>query len=362
MHTHAIHAPDHPGGSHMSSQHAHVHPSRNAVTPAAPPAHFSHEPSGPFTLATTGDYFGRWLALADDPAAIAMAFPVEGWHTSAAVIGRQSAGGAIHGEVVCAGGDDADGGIPSRAWRQALAVLSLDCDGSGWPVVGQRDPVIGDLQQRYRYLRPVLFHSPYEAAANFIIGHRISMAQSRAIRQAIARAHGDQVPVGETTLPAFPRPQVLRELTSFSGVSAEKIERLHAVAQAALDGLLDRAYLRSLPPEQALDALRTLPGVGPFFAQGILLRGAGMVDALADDDVTHQAIQRAYALPQPLTHAAALERADAWRPYRMWASVLLHVWLRREAGGPRLPPRSRARSGSGSGSVSDAPPPAAPTR
>ena len=29
------------------------------------------------------------------------------------------------------------------------------------------------------------------------------------------------------------------------------------------------------------------------------------------------------------------ERAEVWRPYRMWASVLLHVWFRRETGGPQ---------------------------
>jgi DNA-3-methyladenine glycosylase II len=333
---------------------------QTGLAPSAPVARFTHIPSGPFTLATTADYFGGWVALADDPAAIAMAFPVEGWQTAAAVIVRQQGDSAIHGDVFSAGDDD----TAARAWQQALAALSLDCDGSGWPTVGQRDPIIGDLQHKYSYLRPVLFHSPYEAAANFIIGHRISMAQGRAIRQAMARALGDQVPVGDTALPAFPQPQVLLEVSSFPGISAEKVERLHAVAQAALDGLLDRAYLRSLPPEQAIDEIRALPGVGPFFAQGILLRGAGLVDALSDDDVTRQAIQRAYALPQPLTHTAALERADAWRPYRMWASVLLHVWLRREAGGPHLSPRprSRARAGARAGSVTDAPRPAAPRR
>jgi DNA-3-methyladenine glycosylase II len=324
------------------------------VDTQTPRARFTCVPSGPFTLSAAQDYFGGWVSTGPDPSALAMAFPVEGWRASAAVVRRQDGAGSVRGKVALIGA--AADEEHDRAWRQALAVLSLDADGAGWPAVGQRDPVIGALQQRYSWLRPVLFHSPYEAAAAFIIGHRISMLQGRALRQVMARELGDALPAGGTTVYAFPRPHVLCELSSFPGLSAQKIERLHAIAHAALDGLLDRAYLRSLPVEQALQQLQTLPGIGPFFSQGILLRGAGLVDMLSDDDVTSEAMQRAYTLPQPPDLPAALRLADAWRPYCAWASVLLHVWLRREAGGPHGQARARSRS------VSDAPPRAAPTR
>jgi DNA-3-methyladenine glycosylase II len=118
-----------------------------------------------------------------------------------------------------------------------------------------------------------------------------------------------------------------------------KIERLHHVARAALEGTLDRARLRSLPEPEALAQLRTLPGIGEFFAQGILMRGAGLVDAVTEDDLTPRAIQLLYALPERPDRAAVLKRAEAWRPYRMWAVVLLNVWVRSQAPdvrGPRL--------------------------
>lgn len=137
---------------------------------------FEMMPRGPFDLATANLYFGGWVTGGSDQAGFVMAFPVEGWQTSAAVALRQDERGAIIGEVHCAGGENME-----QAWWQALAVLSLDCDGVGWPQVGQRDPVIGRLQDTCHFLRPVLFHSPYEAAAAFIISHRISMKQGRAI-------------------------------------------------------------------------------------------------------------------------------------------------------------------------------------
>jgi DNA-3-methyladenine glycosylase II len=265
-----------------------------------------------------------------------MAFPVEGWRTSAAVLVRQTPA-AITGEIHGATGPDAE-----AAWNQALAVLSLDADGTGFPDVGRRDPVIGRLQQTYRLVRPVCFHSPYEAAANFVIGQRSSIRQARATRAAMAREFGDEIQRGDERLHAFPRPAVLAAMAALPGLSAETIERLHVVARAAMEGLLDRARLRAMPVEQALDALRALHGIGPFSAQGTLFRGAGLVDAVPDDDVTKQAVQRAYKLASKPDHARVLEIAETWRPYRMWTIVMLHLWLRREAGGPELRRRGRA--------------------
>jgi DNA-3-methyladenine glycosylase II len=272
-----------------------------------------------------------------------MAFPVEGWRSSAVVLMRQR-DTSITGEVHGAPKADAE-----PAWKQALATVSLDVDGTGFVELGRKDPVIGHLQAEYGYLRPVLFHSPYEAACAFVIGHRITILQTRRIRQRMAEEVGMKIEVNGTTFSAFPDPQSLLRLEEFPGVSPVKIERLHQVARAALDGMLDRARLRSLPEPDALTKLRTLPGIGEFFAQGILMRGAGLVDAVTDDDITPRAIQLLYGLRERPDKVAVLRRAEAWRPYRMWAVVLLNVWLRSqptEVRGPRQirsRPKSKAR-------------------
>ena len=60
------------------------------------------------------------------------------------------------------------GGCSARPTRrrsdQVTRILSLDVDGTGFPEVGRRDPVVGGLQARWPGLRPVGFYSPYEAA------------------------------------------------------------------------------------------------------------------------------------------------------------------------------------------------------
>jgi len=295
---------------------------------------FETTPKGPFDLATEAARFGGWPGLGD---AVVMAFPVEGWQSSAAVVVRQHQD-QITGEVHGA----ADESTAQRAWRQALATVSLDVDGQGFAEVGGRDPVIGRLQKEYRDLRPVLFHSPYEAACAFLIGHRMTILQTRRIRQRIAEELGAAFTIGGQTFHAFPDPRTLLRLEEFPGVSAAKIERLHNAARDALDGTLDREHLRSLPEDDAITLLRTLNGIGEFFAQGILMRGAGLVDAVTDDDLTPRAIQLLYGLKERPDRDAVLKRAETWRPYRMWAVVLLNVWVRSQP--PEVIGRRQIRS------------------
>ena len=142
----------------------------------------------------------------------------------------------------------------------------------------------------------------------------------------IARELGETIEVAGERFFAFPSPEKLQTLTAYPGLNETKISRLQAVARAALDGLLDRAYLRSLDDDVALAKLEALPGIGPFFSQGILYRGAGKKDGLTHDDMTYQVIRRAYGEGDDTSQEALLSLTEPWRPYRMWVNVLLHVW------------------------------------
>ena len=224
---------------------------------------FSYMPKGPFNLLYQNQYFNGWPTLESDNTTIVTAFPVEGWQDSAAVTLHQNNDGTLMCKVYGTK-------TPEKAFQQALAAMSLDADGSGWPDISKKDKFVKELQEKYHYMRPTLFHSPYEAAAAFIAGHRITIKQVRAIRARLAQEEGQAIEVEGQTFYAFPSPQKLLEINAVKGLNEVKIERLPAAAQAAPDGLLDRAYLKSLSEQAALKKLQNLTGVGPFFAQGIL--------------------------------------------------------------------------------------------
>jgi DNA-3-methyladenine glycosylase II len=218
---------------------------------------------------------------------------------------------------------------PPSARAQVARVLALDVDATAFAAVGGRDPVVGALQQRFAGLRPVLFGSPYEAAAWALLSQRTRMAQAVALRRRLTAEHGERG--------AFPAPGALAALPdAVPGLPALKAQRLRALGAAALAGDLDTARLRALSREEALAALQALPGIGPFGAELVLLRGAGDPDAFpANEPRLHAAMRAAYGLRDDAEPDELRAIADGWRPFRSWAAFLLRSGADRTPKGVR---------------------------
>ncbi|ANN15698.1 Fe-S cluster assembly protein HesB [Amycolatopsis orientalis] len=267
---------------------------------------------------------------AAEPGTLRLAFPVEaGWeHVGAAV--RQRSPGSIEVEVF------AEEALAVEVGAQVRRILSVDVDGVGFAKIGATDPVVGRLQRKFPGLRPVLFHSPYEAACWAILSHRTRMPNAAAVKRRLAEELGRPVDVGGRILRSFPAPDVLAGVEAGPGLTEAKAERLRAVANAAKDGLLDATYLRAMPVPEALRRLQRLPGIGPFSAQLILIRGAGHPDVFPGDEPrVQEAIRTAYDLPRAETEELE-ELSMAWRPFRSWVAFALRndrEFRMREIGG-----------------------------
>ncbi|MFC4942337.1 DNA-3-methyladenine glycosylase family protein [Pseudonocardia sp. GCM10023141] len=266
---------------------------------------------GPWSLATSRAFWEGFapaaLAAQSEESALRTTFRVERDWSRAEVAVTQRGAAA---QVAVTGAGDLE-----AAAAQACRFLSLDVDARGWPAVGSRDPVIAGAQAQLPGLRPCGFHSPYEAAAWAVLSQRIRIVQAAALRNDLVSRHGDDG--------AFPAPQVLRRLDV--ALPGRKLEYLHAVADAAIEGRLDAATLRAGPPEEAVAAVQEIKGLGPFAAELVVLRGANAPDALPhherrlDDEVTER-----YGPGRILADVS-----PAWRPFRTWAAVHLRI-LREE--------------------------------
>ncbi|MBC5800896.1 MAG: hypothetical protein GIX03_03735 [Candidatus Eremiobacteraeota bacterium] len=205
---------------------------------------FTIVPDGPFSLSAAANFgFGPQMARPK---------PHAGVHL------RQDSAGNVHGEVL--GGAD-----PARVKAQVARVLSLDRPGSAWVQIGKGDRIIAALQKDFPGLRPVLFYSPYEAAAWSVLSQRRHRAQAALLRKRLSAAHGAVFALPDGPLEAFPLPQALLRVKAFEGIEPERMERLHSIARAALDGRLDPGRLLAMKPEAA--------GL-------ILLRSTGATDIL----------------------------------------------------------------------------------
>jgi DNA-3-methyladenine glycosylase II len=300
---------------------------------------FELDPVGPYSLAASVRFLEGFAPAAyggDGTDRLRLAFVADGLSGEEKVAGvsvRQE-DGVVIGEVF----GDVDVGVVRR---QVARILSLDVNGSGFPEVGRRDPVVGRMQRRYPGLRPVCFHSPYEAVAWAIIGHRVRIVQAARVKARMAEELGPKVRVDGKILSAFPGPSRLASLTAFPGLTETKVERLRHLALAAGKGKLEANLLRPLPVEEALSRLQELPGIGPFSAELILLRGAGEPDYLpAHEPRLARAVARAYGLEETPGIEELKEISENWRPYRTWITLHLRAALEEETGEIAGKPRS----------------------
>ena len=280
------------------------------------------QPDGPFSLAAAagfgfGPNTGRPLPAGSD---MRLAFVTDDMRHHAGVRLAQVPDGALAVTV------DTDGD-PEAVLRQVRRVLSLDHDAAPWAAVGARDPVIGTLQREHEGLRPVLFHSPYEAAAWSIISARRHRAQAAAIRDRISAELGRTFSVGGEQVRAFPLPGQLLAADAIRSMGPNRVAWLHAVARAALDGALEPGLLASMEPAAALAHLQQLPGIGPSYATLILLRATGVTDVLTYGEPRLAGyVAHFYGTgPGPASPAQLHRIAAGWRPFRTWTAVLVRV-------------------------------------
>ena len=280
---------------------------------------------GPFALSESiGFLEGFTPASSAEPVAgsghLHLALFVDGTDEPAGVCVQEARGGVAV--------EAATGGPAEAVRAQVARILSLDVDATAFEDIGRRDPVVGRLQARHPGLRPVLFMSPFEAAAWSIIGRRIRIAQAAGIKARMAEELGPVVEVHGDRLHAFPQPRALQGLESFPGLNERKMGWLRGLAEAASAGLLDPAGLRAMAPLDAVEQLKTIKGIGPFSADLILVRGAGAPDHLPSHEPRlARAVRVAYGLDAEPSPEQLADLAEAWRPLRSWVSFLLRAYL-----------------------------------
>jgi len=296
---------------------------------------FTITPLGPFSLTESALFGFGQRADADWDGVMRMAFCLDDFQTQAAVAVRQpEVDGDVHVTITGIRSDDdrapssgaADPQTVAVIRHQVTRVLSLADDATGYVAVGRRDPVVARLLAAAPGLRPPLFYSAYEAAAWSVLSARRPAAQMKQVRQRLSESHGATFTVAGQTLAAFPTPAQLLAVSEFPAIPSVKLERLHGVARAALDGWLDTDALRALDAETALADLQRIAGIGPFYANLIFIRATGVTDNLpADEPRGREIAAKLYDLPAVPSVEEFASLAEKWSPWRTWVVVLMRA-------------------------------------
>ncbi|GEL25758.1 DNA-3-methyladenine glycosylase II [Pseudonocardia sulfidoxydans NBRC 16205] len=282
---------------------------------------FRITPRGTFSLAEAAMFGVGHRAESTFDGTMRLAFSLDDLSTQVGVA-LTEADGDIVGEV----SGLPPGGDVEAVRAQVARIVSLDHDATGYEGVAAADPVVAPVLAAAPGLRPVLFHSPYEAAAWSVLSLRWGRRQAAAVRERFAREHGRVLDVAGQQVAAFPTPARLLEIESSRGVPEVKMQRLHGVAKAALAGTFDVATLRDADQADADAALQAIPGIGPFSSALIRFRATGAADLAVDRERNlAEIVGERYGLDGPATDDDLVRLAEGWRPFRTWVAVLLRA-------------------------------------
>jgi len=246
-----------------------------------------------------------------------------GYERSVGVAARQD-GARLNLEVVTEDGPLTPAELDALG-RQVARVVSVDHDGAAFDRLCRTDSALAAVHARAPGFRPALFYSPYEAAVWSIVSARRPRSQGIGLRLRLAEQAGTAFEVAGLRTVAVPTPSRLLEVESVPGLPADRLPRLHAVAEAARNGELDADRLRALPPDEGRAELQRLPGIGPFYSSLVLIRACGHADLPAPEPRSRAAIQAAYGLDHEPSEDEVLRIAEGWRPFRTWVTVMLRA-------------------------------------
>lgn len=187
-----------------------------------------------------------------------------------------------------------DGGSPAtarerrEAARITSAILGLDVDASAPQRRAEVDPALRDTALALRGMRPPHYPDLFETFASVIPFQQLSLQAGMAAVAKLVHRFGHVVTFSGMRCFAFPLADSIAEAPASvlerCGMSRHKAHSLHSAARAIASGTLRAEALVQLPSSEALARLVELPGIGPWSAALILLRGFGRVDVFPQAD------------------------------------------------------------------------------
>lgn len=162
----------------------------------------------------------------------------------------------------------------------------------------------------------------FEMAVRSILGQQITVKAATTLSSRFASAFGERI--NNSSDPALsritPQPGMIAALDEGDiarlGIISARARSIIHIARAFSTGQVKLEP--GMDPEATMAGLLRLPGIGPWTAQYLVMRGLNYRDAFPKEDI---ALQKAMGR---ITARQAELLSQPWRPYRSYA--VLHLW------------------------------------
>ncbi|MGH8033058.1 MAG: AlkA N-terminal domain-containing protein [Luteimonas sp.] len=227
-------------------------------------------------------------------------------------------------------------------------MFDLDADPATIAAALSHDPRLKPLLRKHPGQRLPSGWDGFEIAVRAILGQQVSVAAARTFAARIAQRFGTPLPdaMAMTGLThAFPTADALADADLGAiGLTRARADTVRTVSRALLAGDVDFCAGRTL--DDLVARWTALPGVGPWTAHYIAMRALGHPDAFPADDLVLQKCvpgepATAKAGGTRMSAKALTARAEAWRPWRAYATI--HLWRDAMATAAPTPPSQQQR-------------------
>ncbi len=176
------------------------------------------------------------------------------------------------------------------------------------------------LANAFTGFKPPRFPTLYEAMINAIACQQISLTVCIVLLNRLTEAWGRPWTEEGSTARAFPLPRDLALATlpriRALGFSSSKARTILAVSQEIASGRLDLAPLEEKSDAEVLEALTRLPGIGPWSAEYVMLRGLGRTHIFpGSDSGALRSLQLLLHLGERPDPARVSQIISRWRPF-----------------------------------------------
>jgi AraC family transcriptional regulator of adaptative response / DNA-3-methyladenine glycosylase II len=184
-----------------------------------------------------------------------------------------------------------------------------------------RDPRLGLSLSRRPGLRVPGAFDGFELALRAVLGQQISVKAATTVFGRFAGAYGEALATPFPGLTHTGPRAVAIAAASLEQITALGLTRARALTVQGLARAVCSGTVRlepSVSVDEAVAALKELPGIGDWTAQYVAMRALRDPDAFPASDL---GIYRSLGVSKP---REALAAAEAWRPWRAYA--VMHLW------------------------------------
>lgn len=212
--------------------------------------------------------------------------------------------------------------------QRVRTMFDLDTSPADVVSVLGKDPFLKRRLRKHPGIRVPGVWDGFELLVRAILGQQISVAAATTLSGRLARRYGSKISVDIPGLPsefvpgiAFPTAKkLLRARLGDLGIIRSRAETIRRVSKAVVEGQVRFDDTQSV--DEVCQALVAIKGIGEWTAQYVAMRALKDPDAFPDSDL---GLLRAFDAPEKdrMKPKELKLRAEAWRPWRSYAALLL---------------------------------------